>query len=315
MNCANHLQTPAVAYCRTCGKPLCSACTRQVMGVIYCENCLAERVTGTAPPPSQFQPAPGYQGPVQSASAGPNPGLAGILGAIPFGVGAIYNGQYTKGLVHLGIFIFLVTALSSNLPEYLYPILGISMAFFIVYQIADAVRTAKAIQGGQPAPDPLGLATMFSPGERVDFRHGVPTGAVVLIGLGVLFLLHNLNVWFLEVDTLWPIILIALGVWLFARRKACIERGDYRHRSLTGPAVLVTIGVLALLNNLHDRWWGIPGWGHTWPLILVVIGVLKLMERSGHYDGPSFPPGPPTGTNVPPAQQPPSEVNSEVKNG
>jgi hypothetical protein len=284
------------------------------MGVIYCENCLAERVTGTAPPPSQFQPASGYQGPVQPPSSGPNPGLAGVLGAIPFGVGAIYNGQYTKGLVHLGIFVFLVTALSSNLPGYLYPILGISLAFFIVYQIVDAVRTAKAIQGGQPAPDPLGLATMFSPGDRVDLRHGAPTGAVVLIGLGVLFLLHNLNIWFLEVDTLWPIILIALGVWLFARRQACIERGDHRHRSLTGPAVLVTIGVLALLNNLHDRWWSIPGWGHTWPLILVVIGVLKLMERSRHYGVDSYPP-PPGGTSAPPTQQPPSEVNTEVKNG
>ena len=105
MNCANHPQTPAVAYCRTCGKPLCNQCTRQVMGVIYCENCLAERVTGTAPPPSQFQPAPGYQGPVQPVSAGPNPALAGVLGAIPFGVGAVYNGQYAKGLAHLLIFI------------------------------------------------------------------------------------------------------------------------------------------------------------------------------------------------------------------
>jgi Domain of unknown function (DUF5668)/B-box zinc finger len=314
MNCANHPQNAVSAYCRTCGKPLCSNCTRPVMGVIYCENCLAERVTGTAPPPSQFQPASGYQGPVQPPSSGPNPGLAGVLGAIPFGVGAIYNGQYTKGLVHLGIFVFLVTALSSNLPGYLYPILGISLAFFIVYQIVDAVRTAKAIQGGQPAPDPLGLATMFSPGDRVDLRHGAPTGAVVLIGLGVLFLLHNLNIWFLEVDTLWPIILIALGVWLFARRQACIERGDHRHRSLTGPAVLVTIGVLALLNNLHDRWWSIPGWGHTWPLILVVIGVLKLMERSRHYGVDSYPP-PPGGTSAPPTQQPPSEVNTEVKNG
>ena len=50
MNCANHSQNPAVAYCRTCGKPLCSNCTRQVMGVIYCENCLAERMAGSAPP-------------------------------------------------------------------------------------------------------------------------------------------------------------------------------------------------------------------------------------------------------------------------
>jgi hypothetical protein len=41
---------------------------------------------------------------------------------------------------------------------------------------------------------------------------------------------------------------------------------------------------------------------------------LKLMERAQH-DGPSAPSGPPEGVSVPPAQQPPSEVNSEVKNG
>src|SRR5256885_5190399 len=164
MNCANHPQSPIAAYCRTCGKPLCSNCTRPVMGVIYCENCLAERVGATAPlPPSPYQPSASYQQVGQPAkipprSSVPSPGLAGFLGAIPFGVGAIYNGQYTKGLVHLGIFVALVVALSSNLPGYLYPILGISLAFFIAYQIVDAVRTAKAIQGGQPAPDPLGLA-------------------------------------------------------------------------------------------------------------------------------------------------------------
>ena len=53
MNCANHLDAPAVAYCRTCGKPLCSACTRDVRGVIYCEECLASHLSGTMPPPAQ----------------------------------------------------------------------------------------------------------------------------------------------------------------------------------------------------------------------------------------------------------------------
>ena len=49
MNCANHPQNPVAAYCRTCGKPLCTSRTRQVMGVVYCENCLAERVAAGAP--------------------------------------------------------------------------------------------------------------------------------------------------------------------------------------------------------------------------------------------------------------------------
>ena len=50
MNCANHPDIPAVAYCRTCGKPLCANCTRSVQGVIYCETCLADRLHGTQPP-------------------------------------------------------------------------------------------------------------------------------------------------------------------------------------------------------------------------------------------------------------------------
>lgn len=315
MNCANHPQNAVAAYCRTCGKPLCNQCTRQVMGVIYCENCLAEKVAGTVPP--TFQPAPSYQPAVQPVSGGgPNPALAGILaGFFPFGVGAVYCGQYAKGLAHLIVFVLLIIGASNASSDTMGTVFGLSIAGFYFYQLIDAIKTAKAIQNNQPVPDPFGLANMFSPGgsTRPDFSRGVPVGAVVLIGLGVLFLLHNLDIWFLRVDTLWPIVLIGLGFWLFAKRREALARGDYRHRSMAGPAVLVTIGVLSLLQNLHERWWGVPGWHSTWPLILLVIGVLKLMER-GH-DGGNYPTVPPAGVNAPPAEQPPSEVNTEVKNG
>jgi hypothetical protein len=311
MNCANHPQTPAAAYCRTCGKALCTNCTRQVMGVIYCENCLAERVAGTVPPQTAYEASPAMRmAPV--TSSGPNPALAGILaGFFPFGVGAVYCGQYAKGLAHLIAFILLIVGASHANTDTTGTIFGLGIAAFYFYQLIDAIKSAKAIQAGQPAPDPLGLGGMFTTGERVDFRGGVPTGAVVLIGLGVLFLLHNLNIWFLEVDTLWPVLLIALGVWLFAKRKAVYEQTGYVRRSLAGPAVLVTVGVLALLNNLHERWWGVPGWERTWPVILLVIGILKLVER-GHIGGPpTQAPGPPPGAPAPSEQQP----TSEVKNG
>jgi len=42
-----------------------------------------------------------------------------------------------------------------------------SHRFFIVYQIADAVRSARAIQTGQPTPDPFGLGQVFSPGQKM----------------------------------------------------------------------------------------------------------------------------------------------------
>jgi hypothetical protein len=287
------------------------------MGVIYCENCLAEKVAGTAPLQTPYQPAPGYQAPLQPTNSGPNPALAGILaGFFPFGVGAVYCGQYAKGLAHLIIFVLLIVGVSNAHSDAMGTAFGIGIAAFVIYQLIDAIKSAKALQAGQPAPDPFGLGTMFSVGDRRDFTGGVPTGALVLIGLGVLFLLHNLNIWFLEVDTLWPVLLIGLGFWLVAKRKACNDRGDYRHRSFSGPAVLITVGLLALLNNLHERWWGVPGWGRTWPVILLVIGVIKLMERTGHDGGPTaMITGPPAGTDAPPQQQPPSEVNSEVKNG
>ena len=50
--------------------------------------------SGAIPPPH----APGE----------PNPGLAALLGFIP-GVGAMYNGQYAKGVVHLIVFAILVS--------------------------------------------------------------------------------------------------------------------------------------------------------------------------------------------------------------
>ena len=88
MNCAIHNQVPAVAYCRTCGKPVCEQCKRDVRGVIYCEDCLASRVEGTLPPPAAAVVPAAPAGPRTSGS---NPVAATLLGFIP-GVGAMYNG-------------------------------------------------------------------------------------------------------------------------------------------------------------------------------------------------------------------------------
>src|SRR5437016_3930925 len=165
MNCANHPNVAAVAYCRTCGKPLCANCTRSVHGVIYCESCLAARLEGvqpTMPPP----PAAGFgaASPTGMPGSGPNPALAGVLaGFFPFGVGAVYTGQYAKGLAHLVIFTLLVLGASSG-SDAMGTVFGLAIAGFYFYQIIDSVRSARAIQLGQPAPDPFGLGTTFSAG-------------------------------------------------------------------------------------------------------------------------------------------------------
>jgi hypothetical protein len=105
MNCATHNTVAAVAYCRTCGKPLCAVCARDVRGTKFCEQCLAERIGDALPPP----PAPGTSVPGQPATTErlPSPGLAAVLGFIP-GVGAMYNGQFMKGFAHVMAFVCLI---------------------------------------------------------------------------------------------------------------------------------------------------------------------------------------------------------------
>lgn len=323
MNCANHADTSAVAYCRTCGKALCANCTRPVKGVIYCEDCLGAKMAGTAPTPSaSFAPnapggAPGYTStPAAPSDSGPNPGLAGILaGFFPFGVGAVYTGQYAKGLAHLVIWGLLIAGLSSGGGHSTVFIVAVALAtaFFYVYQIIDSVRSARALQMGQTPPDPFNLAQTFGGGERVDTKK-VPTGAVILILVGVFFLLHTLGLSEFGVNRFWPILLVVLGVWMFARNFGLLGEtssamGPGCHtRRLMGPAIITTVGILFLLSELRVAYFD-----RTWPIIILVIGAVKLLQSSAIGASPSNPPGPgvgPTsggGTVVPPA--PPSEVS------
>src|SRR5215469_18618793 len=79
MNCANHSDQAAVAFCRTCGKPLCNQCTRDVRGVIYCESCLAARMEGAAPAGAYTPPAyapPAYTPPQNPYRTVVDPNLA-----------------------------------------------------------------------------------------------------------------------------------------------------------------------------------------------------------------------------------------------
>ena len=54
-----------------------------------------------------------------------------------------------------------------------------------------------------------------------------------------------------------------------------------RHRSLAGPFVLIVLGVVFLLGNLHMLSWGQIGrwFAHYWPVLLILWGVIKLIEH------------------------------------
>jgi TM2 domain-containing membrane protein YozV len=242
MNCTVHPESAATAYCRTCGKAMCDACKHTVHGVIYCEDCLATRVNQPGATTAAI--------PVIPAAAGPSPALAFFLGFIP-GVGAMYNGQFIKGLIHVVVFATLIMAENAGLSDGADAFVGLMIAFWVFYMVFDAYKTAKAHLYGQPAPDPFGIERTFggpqaavavagppagappvgayapgtplapmyiAPAQEVT-RQPSPVGAIVLIALGVLFLLNSFG-WlaFHWLHRMWPLILIGLGVWLFIRR-------------------------------------------------------------------------------------------------
>jgi hypothetical protein len=227
----------------------------------------------------------------------------------------VYTGQYAKGLAHLVTFTLLVWGQTVVNADGLHVLLGFGIAFFYVYQIIDAVRSARAVQMGQPAPDPFGLAETFSAGQKVDTSK-VPIGAVILIGLGVLFLLHNMGIWFFNMDRFWPVILIVIGGWLFARRSGALgprygtcNCDRCRARCLMGPAVLVTLGVLFLLHTQNIMYFH-----KTWPVLLLMIGLIKLLggnaSTAGHITGsPTIQGMGPGGAVSGEVQPPSSEVN------
>ena len=217
MKCAVHSDVDAVGYCRNCGKAMCSTCVRPVRDVLYCEECLAAIVGIPAPPPvvatpptdSQYQiPASGLPAASSSYSRS-NPALAFLLGFLP-GMGAFYNEQYGKGMIHLAIFLVLfISGVDGAMSGGAEAALWICVAGLWVYMPVDAYRTAKARQAGETVSDPLDAYTK----ER-------PIGPILLIGAGLLLLLHNFDwfPWYRISQFFWPAVLIAAGVLMMRNR-------------------------------------------------------------------------------------------------
>jgi hypothetical protein len=69
-------------------------------------------------------------------------------------------------------------------------------------------------------------------------------------------------------------------------------------QAVRGPILLITIGILFAMHQA-----GFVSFARTWPLILIVLGVMKLIERMVTPPGPPYVPPSPYGQPpyVPPA--------------
>jgi hypothetical protein len=201
---------------------------------VYC----AEHAAAAAPPPFTAPPPP-YNAPPPAAAppyaplVAPSPyvrtdihpGLAFALGWIP-GVGAIYNGQYAKGLIHAVVWGVLMSIASSDAIRDLQPVFVIMVIAWMAYMVFEAYRTAQKLQRGESVDEYSSVLQLRGGPGRF------PMAAVALIVLGVLLLLHTLDlVNFQRIVPYWPVLLIAAGAYMLWSRFAGQEPapGEMRH--------------------------------------------------------------------------------------
>jgi TM2 domain-containing membrane protein YozV len=307
MNCAQHTDAAAVAYCRTCGKALCEACKREVQGTIFCEPCLAARVNPGASGNFGARTDPGA-GPARTPEDA-RPGLALFLGFIP-GVGAFYNGQFLKGFVHVIVFGTLVWLSDHGMGAFA----GILNMAWYFYMVFDAYTTAKARRYGWPLPDPIGLNAILE-GREGTFRQRVEQ-AGERVGAHVEYAAQNIGQHWQKAGGATAANVAPGGVPGGANPGApppppgasaayavptnatpgsaahvgptgtyySGPEGTYyattpkeREHSPMSAIVLIGLGLLFLMANLG--WFSVHWITHFWPAILIVVGLWLLMKR------------------------------------
>ncbi len=278
MDCVNHSGVTAAAFCQSCGKPLCQACVRSgPAGQIFCEPCWMAW-QGTQTP--FVTPPPGV----------PSPGLAALLGLIP-GVGAMYNGQFIKGLVHVVIFAVLVSA------AHIYGVFGLFIAGWVFYQVFEAYHTAKARRDGDPLPDPLGLndiGSWFVAGGRGPSGPGFGAAGATTPGQAGSYPPADPN----QAQHQSP------GQAPYQGPYAPPAAGftnpgvppippvppiHWRRREPIGAIILIALGVLFLMGQFD--WFSGRMFEMSWPILLIGLGVWlvvrRLQDSRGSTDGGS----------------------------
>ena len=206
-------------YCRVCGKALTEAGVRSAQGTIYCEEHVPQESVasgaGTSSYAGSYTPPPDSPYTRQVPPMMPDsvsPGSAFVLGLIP-GVGAIYNRQYAKGIVHVIVLAMLFMA-ADNAPSGTEALFVLSIMGFWFYMAFEAFHTAQNRRRGI-AVDEFSSLMPTEGGSRF------PIVPVLLIAFGSVFLLDTLEIFELRrLMRFWPVLMILLGLYLlYARMK------------------------------------------------------------------------------------------------
>jgi hypothetical protein len=196
MNCAYHNQNAAVVNCNGCGRSLCSGCDHRIKGFPFCQDCIVSGIQLLRDSQSNSS--------ASAVTRKPSALIATVLSLVCPGLGAAYNAQTTKALIHFAVFagLFQMAFLTSGMPIFVFGFIGMWL-----FAALDAFRTARQIRLGINVDGSEDiLVKRFSNNPRV--------WGIVLTFLGLSFFLQS----FLDFRALMrgvlPILLIGLGLYL-----------------------------------------------------------------------------------------------------
>lgn len=234
MNCVYHIESIANVNCNGCGKPLCPACDHRIKGFPFCQDCIVAGVELLRNKHQSFY--------VPIVKKHTSPIIAALLSVCP-GLGAAYNGQASKALVHflLVVGLFQMSMLTSGMAIFVLSFFGMWL-----FTALDAWRTAQLIRSGVTPTDAEDvLVRRFSGNARL--------WAVVLTVIGVSFVLQTFFNMRALINFILPALLIGLGTYLL---RQYVVRSKYL---ASGRSRFVDDGSGADGAQLGSSGYGIPG--------------------------------------------------------
>src|SRR5256885_10726513 len=146
MNCSYHTRNAATVQCNQCARALCPACDHRIRGFPFCQDCIVAGVEMLR-----------YQ---QSRSTDSNvirrktsPFIATFLSLFVPGLGAAYNGQTSKAIVHFAIFasFFQMAVVTDGVSFFVLGVIGTWL--FAAVDARRTTPTTRARPSPHAAPD------------------------------------------------------------------------------------------------------------------------------------------------------------------
>jgi len=225
MNCNYHPRNPSIVQCSNCARPLCPACDHRIRGFAFCQDCI---VSGVDMLRYQHSRPTGPQVVRRKTS----PFIATFLSFFVPGLGAAYNGQTSKAIVHFAIFasFFQMAVVTDGVSFFVLGVIGTWL-----FAAVDACRTAQLTRAGL-APDAEEDAI-----TRQLYGNPVAWG-LTLVVLGSMFLARTVLGVEFPMRRALPVALVILGAYiLYDYLKRHRRRDEMRLFDVNNPPPSVVV--------------------------------------------------------------------------